>query len=78
VEGGAVQCTPARREDVVKCRFCAHSSHFMVRGRWVGSPARAFCLVQRSVEEIDLRCVEMVRCDDTDGEGFRSIMGLIS
>jgi hypothetical protein len=78
VEGGRVQCTPGRHEEVMKCRFCAHSTHFMVKGRWVGSPARAYCRLQRSTEEVDLHDVAMVRCDDATGEGFRSIMSLIS
>ncbi|HDR73450.1 MAG TPA: hypothetical protein ENN85_06030 [Methanoculleus sp.] len=78
VERGHVQCTPARREELVKCRFCVHSTHFMVEGRWVGSPARAYCRVQRSTEAVDLDAVAMVRCDDSAGEGFRSIMSIIS
>lgn len=73
-----VQCTAARREEVMKCRFCAHSTHFLVGGRWVGSPARAYCRVQRSADPVELRDVTMVRCDDAAGEGFRSIMSLIS
>lgn len=50
----------------------------MVKGRWVGSPARAYCRVQRSTEAVDLDEVAMVRCDDGAGEGFRSIMSVIS
>jgi len=78
VEGGRLQCTATKREELVKCRFCVHSTHFMVKGRWVGSPARAYCQVRRSTEEVDLCDVVMVRCDDRTGEGFRSIMSLIS
>ncbi|MBN1194975.1 MAG: hypothetical protein JXA08_06470 [Methanomicrobiaceae archaeon] len=78
VEGGTVQCTPARREEVVKCRFCAHSSHFMVRGRWVGSPARAYCTRERTTTDVDLKKVTVVECDDQRSEGYRSIMNIIS
>jgi len=78
VAGGGVQCTPEKREPVVRCRFCVHSVEFYAAGHWIGSPARAFCTLQRATDKVDLKQVEAVRCDDTRGEGFRSMMNVIT
>ena len=78
ITGGFVQCTPKRREAVEKCRFCVHSTHFFVDGKWLPSPARAYCMSTRASEPVDLSRAGRVRCDDAAGEGFRSIMSIIS
>ncbi|MDT8358432.1 MAG: hypothetical protein RQ758_08030 [Methanomicrobiaceae archaeon] len=78
ITAGSVQCTPHKREAVEKCRFCAHSTHFYVNGEWVPSPARAYCTCTRACEPVDLKRAGKVRCDDAAGEGFRSIMSIIS
>lgn len=75
---GTVGCLPKRDESLEKCRFCAHSVRFVVGGKEVASPARAFCTLSRSTTEVDLKKVEAVICDDSRGEGFRSIMNVIS
>ncbi len=77
VEGGRVSCLPGKKEDLDHCRFCAHSVRFRVNGKEVPSPARAFCTLSRSSEEVDLSRVEAVICDDAGTEGFRSIMNII-
>ena len=78
VENGTVRCTAAKKEPVERCRFCVHSTHFVVKGRRVPSPARAYCTVQRATEAVRLDEVEAVICDDRKGEGFGSIMSIIS
>jgi hypothetical protein len=78
VEAGSVQCTPGKREPLDCCRFCAHSTHFIVGGKKIPSPARAFCTFQRATEKVRLSEVSGVVCDDLRGEGFRSIMNIIS
>jgi hypothetical protein len=78
VENGTVQCTAAKREPIEKCRFCVHSTHFVVKGRRVSSPARAYCTMQRATEAVRLAEVEAVICDDLREEGFGSIMSIIS
>ncbi len=78
VIGGRVACPSGQAVTLDRCRFCAHSTHFQVRGRLVPSPARAYCSRQRGGEEIDLDAVEAVVCDDRSGEGYRSIMNIIS
>jgi len=61
------------------CRFCVHSESFIVNGRAVPSPARLYCLRQKSLHDtVDLDDVEAVDCDDTTGEGYRSIMNIIT
>jgi len=35
-------------------------------------------MVCRTTEDVDLKRVQMVRCSDRKGEGFRSIMSIIS
>lgn len=77
VTRGHVACLPEKKEDLDHCRFCAHSVRFRVKGKEVPSPARAFCTMQRNAEEVDLKLVEAVLCDDMSGEGFRSIMNII-
>ncbi|WOF15782.1 hypothetical protein F1737_03270 [Methanoplanus sp. FWC-SCC4] len=78
VEKGKVQCLSSKKEDIYKCRFCVHSVSFLVGARWIKSPARAFCTMCRTTEEVDLLKVESVECDDLRGEGFRSMMNVIS
>jgi hypothetical protein len=77
VGNGKVDCLPAKKQDLDYCRFCAHSVRFRVSGTEVQSPARAFCTLGRNCEEVDLKKVEAVICDDLSGEGFRSIMNII-
>lgn len=78
VEKGLVLCLPHKKESIEKCRFCVHSVSFMEKGRWIKSPARAFCTACRSTEEVYLPDVESVLCDDKKGEGYRSMMNIIS
>ena len=75
---GRVQCLPGKMEETVRCRFCVHSTKFQLGGRWVPSPARAFCLASRTTEDIDLSRVTAVCCNDTKGEGFSSVLNVIS
>ena len=77
VQKGRVDCLPEKMEDLDHCRFCAHSVRFMVAGKEIPSPARAYCTLQRNAEEVDLTKVEAVICDDLSHEGFRSIMNII-
>ncbi|MDE4909059.1 hypothetical protein L0665_10605 [Methanogenium marinum] len=76
--GGMVQCLPGKKEEVVRCRFCIHSSQFREGGRWVPSPGRAFCLASRTTVDVDLKRVSAVCCNDMNGEGFSSIFSIIS
>lgn len=78
VEKGVVGCLPAEPVTVEKCRFCVHSASFRIRGAWITSPARAYCLRSRPEKDVDLSAVEEVECDDLDGEGYRSIMSILS
>ncbi|HOJ95911.1 MAG TPA: hypothetical protein PK024_03615 [Methanospirillum sp.] len=77
VENGTVACLPTKREEIEKCRFCVHSVRFKIPGREIPSPARAFCTMSRATEEVDLKAVISVFCDDSRHEGFRSIMNVI-
>ncbi|MGC9435479.1 MAG: hypothetical protein ACP5C4_05260 [Methanomicrobiales archaeon] len=78
VSDGTVACTDGRRLPVDRCRFCVHSVRFRVGGAWIPSPARAFCTFSKSTNEVDLSRVEAVACDDRRGEGFLSMMNVIS
>jgi hypothetical protein len=78
VEKGTVACLSDKRESVEKCRFCVHSVRFVVMGKEVPSPARAFCTMSRATGEVDMQTVTDVICDDLRQEGFRSIMNVIS
>lgn len=78
VEKGTVECRPGERVGLDHCRFCASSRAFCERGSWKRSPALAYCMACRVTEEVDLAKVEVVRCADRTGEGFRSIMSIIS
>ena len=71
-------CLPGEEVTLDRCRFCAHSTAFCVKGEWITSPARAYCVVSRAEKDVDLLAVEEVECDDTDREGYRSIMNIIS
>jgi hypothetical protein len=70
-----------RKEQIEKCRFCAHSVSFLVNGVTIQSPAREFCVLSRGKSapsrELDLSQVKVVFCDDFTKEGFRSIMNII-
>ena len=77
VKGGAVECGSGRKEEIDKCRFCVHSREFLTPEGWVTSPARAYCTMSRATNQVDLKKVTAVRCDDDKGEGFRSIMNII-
>ena len=78
VIGGRVQCTPDKAVTVDRCGFCVHSAHVVVGGREHPSPARAYCSRCRVTPGIDMKAAEVVICDDVQGEGFRSIMSVIS
>ena len=78
VEKGKVACLPGEPVTLDRCRFCVHSTKFRIRGAWITSPARAYCLRSRAEKDVDLSTVEEVECDDPEGEGYRSIMSIIS
>jgi len=78
VTKGEAECLPGEKVTLDRCRFCAHSTQFCVNGRWITSPARAYCVVSKAEKDVDLSTVEEVECDDLDGEGYRSIMNIIS
>ncbi|MDD1660208.1 MAG: hypothetical protein LUQ62_03285 [Methanomicrobiales archaeon] len=78
VEKGRVACQEGVAVTLDRCRFCAHSKAFRVKGEWITSPARAYCLRSTVVKEVDLGKVEAVLCDDDGSDGFRSIMSIIS
>ena len=78
VEKEKIVCRPGETVTLDRCRFCVHSTAFRIRGAWITSPARAYCLRNKAEKEVDLTAVEEVECDDTDGEGYRSIMSIIS
>jgi len=78
VSKGTVECLPEKREEIEKCRFCVHSVRFGTTTREIPSPARAFCSQSRSTEEVDLKQVIRVFCDDARREGFRSMLNVIS
>lgn len=78
VQKGAVPCQPDRDEDLDHCRFCVFSRYFQVKGEWIKSPALAFCAVHRATDKVDFTRVEAVKCADRRGEGFRSILNVIS
>jgi hypothetical protein len=78
VRKGRVECLPGEPVTLDRCRFCAHSTTFRIRGVWITSPARAYCLRSTAEKDVDLSAVEEVECDDLGGEGYRSIMNIIS
>ena len=75
---GTVECLPGEPVTLDRCRFCAHSTSLRIKGVWITSPARAYCLRSKAEKDVDLATVEEVECDDLDGEGYRSIMGILS
>lgn len=77
VKGGKVQCLPEKKETIEHCRFCVYSRYFQVGGRYIKSPALAYCLRHKATEEVDLKQVEAVKCADLKGEGYRSMMNII-
>jgi hypothetical protein len=76
-----VKCLPDRNESIDKCRFCVHSVSFIHDGVRIPSPARDFCGMNKKSREtakkFDLSKVSVVFCDNSDSEGFRSIMNVI-
>lgn len=78
VTKGKVECLPGEPVTLDQCRFCAHSTSFRIKGVWITSPARAYCLRSKAEKDVDLSTVEEAECDDLDGEGYRSIMNIIS
>ncbi len=78
VQKGRVSCPGGSEEPLDKCRFCVHSSRFIYVDREIESPARAFCQMRRATTSVDLSQVIGVVCDDTRGEGYQSIMNVIS
>ena len=77
VSRGRVECLPGEEVPLDRCRFCAHSTAFCIRGTWITSPARAYCLRDKAEKDVDLSKVDEVECDDLGGEGYRSIMNII-
>ncbi len=75
---GRVQCTLKEAISIDRCRLCVHSARFVVGGRELPSPARAYCSRCRDAPDVDMAKVETVVCDDLQGEGFRSITNIIS
>ena len=73
-----MRCLPGEPVTLDRCRFCAHSTAFCIGGVWITSPARAYCVRSEAGKDVDLSTVEEVECDDSDGEGYRSIMNIIS
>jgi hypothetical protein len=78
VERDTVECLPGVRIGIDRCRFCASSRAFREGGSWKRSPALAYCMTSRVTDEVNLARVDAVRCADRTGEGFRSIMNIIS
>ncbi|WP_346865054.1 hypothetical protein [Methanocalculus sp. MSAO_Arc2] len=78
VEKGTVLCVPAKPVTLDRCRFCVHSRYFEVNKTKMLSPARAYCSLYKDTNEVNLKAVTRVWCDDQEGEGFRSIMSIIS
>jgi hypothetical protein len=75
---GRVECLPGEPVTLDRCRFCAHSTSFRIRGIWITSPARAYCVRSAAEKDADLTTVDEVECDDLSCEGYRSIMSIIS
>ncbi|MDD1723786.1 MAG: hypothetical protein LUQ07_01505 [Methanospirillum sp.] len=78
VTGRHIPCLAHKTEEIEKCRFCAHSVRFITKNGEVASPARAFCTLSRDSGEVNLQDVTAVVCDDTCGEGYRSMLNVIS
>ncbi len=78
VNSGKVDCPAGKIETLERCRFCIHGAGFVIAGKTIHSPARAFCNVTRATEDVDLLKVEYVICDDISAKGFGSIMNIIS
>lgn len=76
--GGKVQCLPDKKEPLENCGFCTHSREFRVGGKFVKSPALAYCMKHRVTERVDYAKADAVKCSDRQGEGFHSITNLIS
>lgn len=77
-QGGKVQCLPEKKEPLENCGFCIHSREFRVGGKFVKSPALAYCMKCRVTERVDYAKADAVKCADRQGEGFHSIANIIS
>ena len=75
---GKVQCLADKKEPVENCGFCVHSREFTVKGRFITSPALAYCTKCRVTENVDFTKAEAVKCADRQGGGFHSITNIIS
>jgi len=78
VEKGEVQCLPDRRVSIEKCRFCVHSKKILESGVWKASPARAYCVLNKNNDRVDMEKADAIECDDLKREGYRSILNIIS
>lgn len=78
VRGGKVRCTPGTDATVAHCRFCVYSRFFRIGGKDYRSPALAFCVRTNAPDEVNLSTVEAVTCADRRGEGYRSMLNVIS
>lgn len=78
VKDGTVECLPGVRVGLDRCRFCASSRAFLEDSTWKKSPALAYCMACRVTDAVAFDRVRAVRCADRGGEGFRSIMSIIS
>jgi len=75
---GNVQCLPDKEQPLGNCGFCIHSREFRVGGKFVKSPALAYCTKCRVTERVDYTKADAVKCADRQGGGFHSITNIIS
>ncbi|MDD4136885.1 MAG: hypothetical protein PHT99_03200 [Methanoregula sp.] len=75
---GKVQCLPDKEQPLENCGFCIHSREFRVGGKFVKSPALAYCTKCRVTERVDYTKADAVKCADRQGGGFHSITNIIS
>lgn len=78
VKKGKVECLVDKNEDLERCRFCVFSRFFRIKGEDIKAPALAFCPRHGNADCVDLSKVESVICGDRKGEGFMSILNVIS
>ncbi len=78
VKNGKVECLIEKIEPIERCRFCVFSRFFRIKGEDVKAPALAFCPRHGDADCIDLSMVESVICGDRKGEGFMSVLNVIS
>ena len=75
---GQLLCPDGRSVSPDICRFCLHSRYFIIRGVRMRSPALAFCLRERVVENPDTGAAEAVGCAAKKGCGYSNIGNIIS